>query len=331
MQFKRVGAVSLVLAAAVGASVHAGQAQDPAAKAASLLAEARKAIGGEDKLAAIKTLEIKGTARRGATDVNLEGDMTIVMELPGKYLRKEQILLGNAGIDIVEGLNGTESWEEQKFSGGGNFNDDSGGGGNRGGGFRAGSAGQQNPATPAAANDPAAKETQLLTRQTEVARVVLAILLSTDRPVKYLGQAASPQATAEVIEMTAPDGNPIRLLLDSKTFLPLMLTWTGIAQDPIAALAGRSGWRGRGRGGRGGFQGGGSQGQQQKNAAAEAARADALSQPTALQMYLSEYKSVNGIKLPHLMVRQARDQVTEEWVIKGYKINPTLKADTFKK
>src|SRR5688572_17105218 len=117
MQFKRVGAVSLVLAAAVGASVHAGQAQDAAARAASILAEARKALGGDDKLAAIKTLEIKGTARRAATDVNLEGDMTIVMELPGKYLRKESMILGNAGIDIVEGLNGTEAWEEQKFSG----------------------------------------------------------------------------------------------------------------------------------------------------------------------------------------------------------------------
>jgi hypothetical protein len=329
MQFKRIGAVSLVLAAAVGASVHAGQAQDSASRAASILAEARKALGGDDKLTAIKTLEIKGTARRAATDVNLEGDMTIVMEVPGKYLRKEQILLGNAGIDIVEGLNGTEAWDEQKFSGGGNFNDD-GGGGNRGGGFRGGSA-QPNPATPAAANDPAAKEAQLAARQTEVARVLLAILLTTDRPLKYLGQAASPQATAEVIEMTAPDGNPIRLLLDSKTFLPLMLTWTGVAQDPIAALAARSGWRGRGRGGRGGFQSGGRQGQQQQNAAAEAARADALAQPTALQMFLSEYKAVNGIKLPHLMVRGARDQVTEEWVIKSYKINPTLKADTFKK
>ena len=28
---------------------------------------------------------------------------------------------------------------------------------------------------------------------------------------------------------------------------------------------------------------------------------------------------------------KAGDQVTEEWEIKNYKINPTLKADTFKK
>jgi len=325
MHFKRVGGLCVV-ALAMAVSVHAGQAQDAAARAATILAEARKAIGGDDKLAAIKTIEIKGTSRRGATDVNLEGDMTIVMEMPGKYLRKESIILGSAGIDIVEGLNGTESWEEQKFSGNMNFGDD--GGGNRGGGFRGGGLPGQSAAT-AAAQDAAAKQAQLAARQTEVARVILAILLTTDRPVKWTGTAVSPQATAEVLEMTAPDGQPVRILIDSKSYLPLMLTWTGIAQDPIAALAARSGWRGRGRGGRGGFPAGGRQGQQ--NAAAEAARADALAQPTSLRMFLSEYKTVNGIKLPHLMVRGAGDQVTEEWVIKSYKFNPNLKADTFQK
>ena len=335
MKFKAGrGLLALVAIMAAGVSVLAGQVQDPAAKAASILAEARKAIGGDDKLAAIKTLEIKGTARRGATDVNLEGDMTIVMELPGKYLRKESIILGNAGIDIVEGLNGTESWEEQKFSGNMNFGDD--GGGNRGG-SRGGLPGQNQNAAAGAAADPkaaeAAKQAQLVAKQTELARVILALLLTTDRPVKYTGQAASPQATAEVIEMTAPDGNPIRILIDSKTYLPLMLTWTGVAQDPIAALAARSGFRGRGRGGRGGFGGfgGGNQRQTPQQAAAEAARADLLSQPTSLQMFLSDYKAINGVKLPHLIVRGARDQVTEEWVIKSYKFNPNLKADTFKK
>jgi hypothetical protein len=325
MQFKRVGGL-FVLAVAMAVSVHAGQAQDAAAKAASILAEARKAIGGDDKLAAIKTLEIKGTARRGATDVNLEGDMTIVMEPPGKYLRKESMILGNAGIDIVEGLNGTEAWEEQKFSGNMNFGDD-GGGGNRGGGFR----GAGTPAAQsAAAADAAAKQAQLVARQTEVARVILALLLTTNQPVKWTGTAVSPQATAEVLEMTAPDGQPVRILIDSKSYLPLMLTWTGIAQDPIAALAARSGFRGRGRGGRGGFPGGRQQ-QTPQQAAADAARADALAQPTSLRMFLSEYKTVNGIKLPHLVVRGAGDQVTEEWVIKSYKFNPNLKADTFQK
>src|SRR5687767_4843107 len=169
MDFKRVGGVFVVVAA-VAVSVYAGQAQTPAPAAKtnaatatlaqSILSEVRKALGGEDKLAAIKTLEIKGIARRGATDVNLEGDLTISMERPDKYLRKESIILGNAGIDIVEGLNGSQSWQEQKFSGNMNFGDD-GGGGNRGGGNRGGGfPNQQQQQANAAPADPAAQAAQ---------------------------------------------------------------------------------------------------------------------------------------------------------------------------
>ena len=341
MAFKRVGGLSVVVAA-VAVSVYAGQAPAPApAKnnaatatlAQSILSEARKAIGGEDKLAAIKTLEIKGIARRGATDVNLEGDLTISVERPDKYLRKEAIILGNAAIDIVEGLNGSQAWQEQKFSGNMNFGNDDGGGnrggGNRGGGFP----NQQQQQANAAPADPAAQaaqeQAQLVARQTEVARVVLAILMTTERPVRYVGQAASPQATAEVIEMDVPDGNPVRILIDTKTYMPLMLTWTGVAQDPIAQLAGRIGFRGRGRGNRGGFFGGNRGNQPQQTA--KVVSADELAKPTTLRMYLSDYRVVNGIKLPHLITRGSGDQVTEEWEVKSYKINPNLKADTFKK
>jgi hypothetical protein len=347
MKFQRVGGVSVVVAA-LAVSVYAGQAPAPApaqgpvpAKtnaaaatlAQSILEESRKALGGQDKLAAIKTLEIKGIARRGATDVNLEGDLTIAVEMPDKYLRKESIILGNAAIDIVEGLNGSQGWQDQKFSGISNFGDD-GGGGNRGGGNRGGGfPNQQQPGNAAAPTDPAAvaaqEQAQLVARQTEVARVLLAILMTTNRPVRYVGQAASPAATAEVLEMDVPDGNPVRILIDTKTYMPLMLTWTGVAQDPIAQLAGRIGFRGRGRGNRGGFFGNNRGNQQQQGA--KVVSADELSKPTTLRMYLSEYKVVNGIKLPHLMVRGAGDQVTEEWEIKSYKINPNLKADTFKK
>src|SRR5688572_16344936 len=124
MHSHRVVSVFL-LAAVVAASVYAGQAQDAVAKGASILADARKAVGGEDKLAAIKALQARGTVRRAAGEVNLEGDLDLSIELPGKYLRKESIILGGngQGLDRVEGLNGSEAWEEIKFGGGVNFGD----------------------------------------------------------------------------------------------------------------------------------------------------------------------------------------------------------------
>jgi hypothetical protein len=231
-----------------------------------------------------------------------------------------------------------------KFGGGVNFGDgDFGGGGNRGGGNRGrqgGAAdGREGAAGAQAQADPEGQKEMLLrTRQTEVARVLLAVLLASDVPVRWIGTAVSPQSTAEVLEIQTADGTPTRVLIDSKTYTPLMLTWTGVAQDPLAALAGRAGFgRGRGRGGRGGFgfpgggrQGGGQRGQQ-AGAPPTETRTDALAQPTTLRMFLSDYKTVNGVKLPHLMVRGAGDQVTEEWVIRSYRINPTFKADTFSK
>ena len=344
MRFQGALSVLAVTAAVVASgSVQARQGEDPAAKAAAILAQARKALGGEDKLAAVKGLEAKGTVRRAAGDVNLEGDLELAVELPGKYLRKESIVLGGGGqgLDRTEGLNGTDAWEEMKFGGGVNFDGDFGGGGARGGGNRGAGDGRQGAAGDQRPGDAERqKEVQLRTRQTEVARVLLATLLASDVPMRWIGTAVSPQATAEVLEIQTPDGTPTRLLIDSKTYMPLMLTWTGIAQDPLAALAGRAGFgrgRGRGRGGfgfpgRGGGGGQGSQrGQQPAAGAAAETRADALAQPTTLRMFLSEYKAVNGIKLPHLMVRGSGDQVTEEWVIRNYRINPNFKADTFSK
>lgn len=335
------GTAALIGVLAMTALVQAGQAEDPAAKAATILAQTRKALGGEDKIAAIQRLEAKGTVRRGAGEINLEGDLELSLELPGKYLRKESIILGGGGqgLDRTEGLNGTEVWEEMKFGGGVNFGDGGdfgGGGGNRGGGAPGGRQGGEGRGAGAAA-DP---EAQLRTRQTEVARVLLAMLTASTVPVRWIGTAVSPNATAEVLEIQTADNTPTRLLIDSKTYMPLMLTWTGIAQDPLAALAGRAGF-GRGRGGRGrfggGFPGGGfpggrqGGGQQPAGNAPPVATTDELAKPTTLRMFLSEYKAVNGVKLPHLMVRGAGDNVTEEWVIRSYRINPNFKADTFSK
>ena len=49
------------------------------------------------------------------------------------------------------------------------------------------------------------------------------------------------------------------------------------------------------------------------------------------ELHLGEYKTVNGIKLPHLITRSINGQTIEEMTVKGYKINPNFKANTFTK
>ena len=48
-------------------------------------------------------------------------------------------------------------------------------------------------------------------------------------------------------------------------------------------------------------------------------------------MHLSDYKKVDGIMLPHKIETELDGQPNEEWTIEKYKVNPTIKADTWEK
>jgi hypothetical protein len=44
---------------------------------------------------------------------------------------------------------------------------------------------------------------------------------------------------------------------------------------------------------------------------------------------MGDYKTVSGLKLPHLITRGTEGTTQEELKIKTFKINPNFKADTF--
>ena len=345
-----------VLAALALGSIGSAQTEDTA-KGASLLADARKALGGEEKLAAVKRLQVKGEMRRGQGNLNLDGDSEVFLELPDKFRRNESLTLGpgGPGVDRVEVLNGNDIWDENSgggrfgrggfgggdFGGGRGGDFGGGGGGFRRGGFGGGQAGDANQ-TPAQGIDPERlKELQLRNRRAEVSRLLLAFLLNTDSPVAWIGTAQSPDGTADVLEVKSPDGTATRLFLESTTHMPLMMTWTGGGQR--GGRGGQGG--GRGRAGDSAAQGGSPQGgtapaapqaPPQSGAAAETVqgrrgRGFGGGAPATLEMHLSEYKAVNGIKLPHLITRGTNGETAEEWVIKSYRINPTFKGNTFTK
>jgi hypothetical protein len=358
------GAAVAAMAALAGEGVTplSAQAAGDPAKGAAVLAEARQALGG-DKLAEVKRLQAGGTIRRGAGAVNLEGDLEFFIELPHKFRRNENLLVNAAGQEIErkEVVDGASSWEETKRGGGnldfgggggGDFGGGGGdagggaagggaaGGGDAGGGGRAGgqpaAAGGGAPGGGAAAGAAVSPEAQNQARQTEFARVLLALLLTSDTPVNWIGTAKSPDGEADVVEIKTADGTATRLLIDAKTRMPLMLTWTGVPQDAFATLVGRAGFGGRGgRGGRGGFGGQGRGGAPgaggQDPAQGRRGGGPPSTEPTMLQMFLSDYRPVNGVKLPHLMTRGANGEISEEWIVKNYRVNPNFKADTFSK
>ena len=287
-----------------------------------MLAEARKALGGDDKFKAVQRLEVKGKSARAAGNSNLEGDFEILIELPAKFRRKETISLSDFGIDILQILNGTEAIEEISGgrAGGGNIGGFEGGGGDGGFGGERGRGGRGNNNIAAllggGTTDP---ETRHKNLASEMARTTLSLLLTTSEPVAWIGVAESPDGKANVLEFKPADGVATRLLVDEKTHLPLMLSWTGVPSQIGNFNNNRRG-------------GGGGRGQGGQPAQAQGRRGGAApGQIAPLQMYLSDYKTVSGIKLPHLIQRGANDETTEELVVKTYRVNPSFKADTFQK
>jgi hypothetical protein len=315
----------------------AGQ-QPEEVKANSVLAEARKALGGEDKVAAVKKLQINGTTKRANGNFNLEGDTEIFFELPDKFRRNEALTIGGTNtIERKEILNGTEFSTEVNGDFGGRGRGRFGGGGFPGGGGGTGADGRAGGA-PSPETQERLREFQRRNLQSEVSRLLIALLLTSDTPFRWIGTAQAPEGSADVLEVKTPDGVATRVFIDAMTHMPLMLTWTG----PAGRGFGRGG---QGRRGQGAPEQGAAPVEGQGRAAGDQPPAGAAppdapqgrqgrgaqGPPVTLEMHLAEYKAVNGVKFPHLITRGVSGETNEEWVIKSYKVNPNLKANTFTK
>ena len=295
------------------------RAQD-AARGASLLSEARRAVGGEERLRAVRTLDARGDFKRLAGQATIEGELQVRVELPDKWRRDEDLSPPGGGPAIVrtEVLNGSTVWEENSGRGGfflGGFGGRGGGGRGGAGGFGGGLGGGGGDPGGAAADagrgaavDPAQIEAaRRRAWQAELSRFLLAWLLAADGPVAWVGTAEAPDGRADVLEITLGAGGVTRLFLDQGSHLPMMITWQGAA--PQFFVGGRRGGR-RGDVGPPPATGG---------------------QPRTLQMTLAEYKTVNGIRLPHLITRGTSETTTEEWTVGSYRINPSFRGDVFTK
>jgi hypothetical protein len=326
---------SVVLALVPGVQTASAGQQPEEVKANAVLAEARKALGGVDKLASVKKLQITGTTRRANGNFNLEGDTEIFFELPDKFRRNESLTIGVGGssLDRTDILNGSEFSSEVS----GDFG--ARGRGRFGGGFPGGAAGAADGGNAQGAPSPEALERlrdfQRRNLQSEVSRLLVALLLTSETPFRWIGTAQAPEGTADVLEVKTPDGNATRVFIDTMSRMPLMLTWTG----PAGRGFGRGGQGRRGQGADAGAPApeGRATGDQPaaQGAGADQARGrggrGAQGPPVTLEMHLAEYKTVNGIVLPHLITRGVSGETNEEWVVRSYKINPSFRANTFTK
>jgi hypothetical protein len=354
--WRSVAVLALVVAAYFAAYARAQAQAD--AKAASVMADVRKALGGEQKIAAVKGLSLRADYRRemsagpgggggmtvvmmggGATTTGSQqttGKIEIDLDLPDKYLR---IDTGSAafGMTRTDGFEASRPFLEVV------------------------------PNTPGMriqvdnpASDPARAKAALKRCQIDLARLYLGLTGGTQPgfavTYAYGGQAESPDGKADIIDVTGPDDFKVRLFVD-ETHLPLMLTYMEPEARVVMRTMTRDGAAGRSGGPATVVVPAGAPAAAPPAGATHAAgtapaRTAAMAELTPAQreeiekqmkeaeatppklveyrLFFSDYRKVDGVSLPHHIARGLGAKTTEEWDITSYKVNPSFKADRFK-
>ena len=163
--------------------------------AASVLAAARQALGGEARLAAIKTFTATGRTRQVRGDNLVPIEFEIFVALPDKYLRKDEIPAQESGPN-ASGFTGDELLLD--------------------------------PLPAAPLPDPARKA-RVATLKQDFARLALGMFAGSypayPLTFTYVGQAEAPQGKADVLDAKGPDNVTIRYFINSETHLPIMVSW----------------------------------------------------------------------------------------------------------
>jgi hypothetical protein len=284
-------------------------------RAAKVMAEAREAMGG-DRVAAIKTLVATGRTRRLRGNNVVPIEFEIVMELPDKYVRKDEVpaeeseptSTGFAGAELIQIPDAPP-----------------------GAAARGGRPGGPPAPPPSSAQVEAQQQARLLTAKQDFARLALGMFAGSTPAYPltfdYAGQASAPQGTADVVDVRGGGNFALRLFINGQTRLPIMVTWqappTGVVvstpgQPPPATVA----------------AGAvivtapppppASAAQDAKDAYAKdvaALRQKAQATPIEYRLYYADYRDVDGVKLPFRLRRAIGADTTEETTFDRFRVN----------
>jgi len=285
----------LLVAAPVFADSHADE----------ILKQARTAIGGEQQIQKVQGLNLIGQYRRMFGDRQMGGDREISILLPNKYSVEDSMNPGGLSTAIVNTrtLNGDRAWSESSGGGGGMI-------------FRVGPGGQQ--ATPEQMEAALRRVYQI-----EMARYLLAITLtppaSFPLDYKYAGESDVDDAKADVIDVTGQDKFSVRLFFDKQSHLPLLLSYRG-PKPRIMTMTRQA-------------AGNAEDAKKAREEAEKKLHAEAPAVPEEVDFYirLTEHKKVSGLVLPHKFTFLQDSEVSEEFEISKYQMNPQFKTDKFEK
>jgi hypothetical protein len=339
--------------AAMGVAV-AGTVVFGQGDANKVLGDARQALGGEKKLEAVKTITVTGRSLRTMPNgSSTEGDFEMAMELPDKFVRRDVLAaMGNMSIYRMVGFNGDGVINEvdtpPQLAGGGNVV------------FRMATAGpggaMGDPATMTPEQKEATRQAALQSAKQNFTRLALGMLVTSlpSYPLTFThgGTAESPDGTADIIDVKG-ENFAARLFIDTKTHLPLMLSWMDKEPLRIVRSVGGPGGAGGAAPPAGGgntmmLAGGGTftsaapaQGAKgtpptpeeleklKQQAAEQAKELEAKRRTVEFRIYYGDYQTVDGVMLPHRIQSSVDGKPTEEITFEKVKLNQKIDAKRF--
>jgi len=330
-------ATSLALVMVAATAVLAAQPGD----VDKVLAEARRALGGEKKLAAVKTFAATGLSTRVVGEQSTApADAEVAIELPDKFMKKDVLAtLGTMTITRTSGFNGDAviNIVDQPPSTGGNVVV-----------FKFSSGGAPGEVLTTEQKE-AAQKAQLVAARQDFARLALGFLVSSPAayPLQfaYGGQAESPDGKADIVDVTGDGGFAARLFIDTTTHLPLMLSW--MAKEPLV-ISQTVGGGGAGRAAAGTHAAGGGgvavgsvqveggkpltpedRDKLMKQLDEQRKELEAKRRTVEYRLYYADYRDVDGIKVPFRLQRSIDGKPTEELTFEKVRINGKIDAKTF--
>ena len=175
----------------------AAQSKDPAA----ILAAARQALGGEKKLTAVKSFTATGRTRQVRGDNLVPIEFEIFVELPDKYLRKDEMPAQESG-PTASGFNGEEFLQDPPPA------------------APPTASGRRRRGRSESCRSRGRAESSCDDRQAGLrpphARHVRDILSAYPLTFAYVGEAEAPQGKADVLDAKGPNNFTLRLFVNQQ-------------------------------------------------------------------------------------------------------------------
>ena len=280
--------VTLLIAAAFPRHV---AAQDGAARgdAAAVIAQARQALGGESRLAAVKTFIATGRTRQVRGDNLVPIEFEIQAELPDRYARRDEFPAQDAG-PTTAGFSGDTLIQLPPPP--------------------APAARPGGPPPPSPEQQQAMLRSRVTTLKQDVARLMLGLFANTPASFPlaftYVAQAEAPQGKADVLDAKGPANFTARLFIDAQNHLPIMVSWQQAGAPPR----------------RGGPP------PTPPAAGAPPASAGAPP-TLEHRLYFADYREVDGVKWPFRIRHAVAGDTIEETTFDRYRINARIDPRRF--